>query len=108
MMTTGADDNMTADSTVIWRVGPPIPAEHVEALSDWVRDHGVEPEDVPAESGITVERVDGTEVIRHRLFVRDGGRLILDDVGVPRTREQTVPLWTPQPDGVGTWCGDPT
>jgi hypothetical protein len=97
----------------MWRMDAPIPFYQADVVGDWLCSNGVDPYDVPMSEPITVEHVDGADVIRHRVYVRDAaaGKLVTDQVNgalVPRMVERLTELRTPPPDGVGTCCGDPT
>lgn len=80
-------------------------------LFDWLRANGIEPNDIPIDSTVTIEPGDCGSAVRHTHFIRhtaylrnEHGRHYLADPDHPdkgaAREERTVPLIVPLPD---TW-----
>lgn len=84
-------------------------------LLDWCRANGIEPNDVPASSTLSVESTnpEGGQLIRHTAYLRNANGHFYEDPANPdeaAQEERTVPLaveppahWRPTPLGE-TWC----
>lgn len=66
--------------------------QRLSRLLTWLRANGINPNDVPSDSTLTIGAEAGQVVIRHTVYIRDGGRIRADDAGVPVQEERTVPL----------------
>lgn len=76
-------------------------------LFDWLRANGIEPNDVPTDSTVTIEPGDcgsavrHTHVVRHAVYLRNATGFHYEDPatnGAAR-EDRTVPLIVPLPDG---------
>lgn len=71
-------------------------------LLNWLRDNGIEPNDVPGDSTVSIAPTDNGHVINHTVFLRDdAGRHYKDSgTGDIAQERRATPLTVPLPD---TW-----
>lgn len=67
--------------------------EHEHALLDWVRAHGVDPNDIPVPSDVHI----GPTKVTFERWLRDADGQIMLDGDWPMTETVTVPLVAPWP-----------
>lgn len=75
--------------------------QHREALCEWAKANGIEPENVAASPGLTVERVGRRTVIVYHEFQRDARGWLQLDPDTPDkawTVKRSTPLRVPLPD----------
>lgn len=81
-----------------WWIHINVTGQRVE-LCEWLRANGIDPVTVPIGAEITIEPVDGAQLIRHTAYLRDAaGHLYLDETTDDVAQEQrAVPLVTDPP-----------